>query len=74
MVQDLGAGKRRTRITVILEVVQNSCNPGFVELGDRLGKDKLFSYIKNFGFGQKQESIFKGKGEAFCSRWTELAL
>ena len=36
-----------------LEVVQNSCNPGFVELGNRLGKEKLFSYIKNFGFGKK---------------------
>lgn len=36
-----------------LEVVQNSCNPGFVELGQRLGKEKLFEYITNFGFGQK---------------------
>lgn len=36
-----------------LEVVQNSCNPGFVELGERLGKEKLFKYIKDFGFGEK---------------------
>lgn len=36
-----------------LEVVENSCNPGFVELGNRLGKDKLFEYIRNFGFGTK---------------------
>jgi stage V sporulation protein D (sporulation-specific penicillin-binding protein) len=36
-----------------LEVVENSCNPGFVALGQRLGKDKLFSYIRQFGFGQK---------------------
>lgn len=35
------------------EVVQNSCNPGFVELGQRLGKEKLFEYINNFGFGIK---------------------
>lgn len=28
-------------------------NPGFVELGNRLGKDILFKYIKNFGFGTK---------------------
>lgn len=28
-------------------------NPGFVELGNRLGKEKLFSYINNFGFGSK---------------------
>lgn len=36
-----------------LEVVENSCNPGFVVLGQRLGKYKLFEYIKNFGFGSK---------------------
>lgn len=28
-------------------------NPGFVTLGQRLGKERLFSYIKNFGFGSK---------------------
>ena len=36
-----------------LEVVQNSCNPGFVELGQRLGKETLFEYINKFGFGKK---------------------
>ena len=36
-----------------LQVVENSCNPGFVSLGLKLGKDKLFSYIDKFGFGKK---------------------
>ena len=36
-----------------LQVVENSCNPGFVNLGLRLGKEKLFSYIDKFGFGEK---------------------
>ncbi|MRN55668.1 stage V sporulation protein D [Paenibacillus monticola] len=36
-----------------LQVVENSCNPGFVALGQRLGKDSLFKYIRNFGFGTK---------------------
>jgi len=35
------------------EVIQNSCNPGFVNIGLRLGKDKLFYYIEKFGFGEK---------------------
>lgn len=35
------------------QVVENSCNPGFVVMGDRLGKDKLFDYIYKFGFGKK---------------------
>lgn len=36
-----------------LQVVENSCNPGFVNLGLKLGKETLFSYIDKFGFGQK---------------------
>lgn len=36
-----------------LEVVQNSCNPGFVELGRRLGANTLFDYINKFGYGKK---------------------
>ncbi|MBD8003932.1 stage V sporulation protein D [Bacillus norwichensis] len=45
-----------------LEVVQNSCNPGFVELGERLGKEKLFQYIRSFGFGQKTGIDLAGEG------------
>jgi stage V sporulation protein D (sporulation-specific penicillin-binding protein) len=46
-----------------LEVVQNSCNPGFVELGQRLGKEKLFQYINDFGFGQKTGIDLQGEGK-----------
>ncbi|NNV05258.1 stage V sporulation protein D [Geobacillus sp. C56-T2] len=45
-----------------LEVVQNSCNPGFVELGERLGKETLFKYIKQFGFGEKTGIDLQGEG------------
>lgn len=45
-----------------LQVVQNSCNPGFVALGERLGKDTLFKYIKDFGFGQKTGIDLQGEG------------
>ncbi|MCK0470657.1 stage V sporulation protein D [Halalkalibacter sp. APA_J-10(15)] len=45
-----------------LEVVQNSCNPGFVELGQRLGTDRLFDYIENFGFGEKTGIDLQGEG------------
>ena len=36
-----------------LQVLENSCNPGFVKMGLDLGKEKLFSYINLFGFGKK---------------------
>ncbi len=36
-----------------LQVVENSCNPGFVVMGQKLGTSKLFEYIHKFGFGKK---------------------
>ena len=37
-------------------------NPGFVVLGQRLGKETLFSYIEKFGFGQKTGVDLNGEG------------
>lgn len=45
-----------------LEVVENSCNPGFVNLGLILGKEKLMNYIKEFGFGEKTGIDLNGEG------------
>lgn len=36
-----------------LNVVENSCNPGFVVMGQKLGTETLMKYIKDFGFGAK---------------------
>lgn len=44
-----------------LEGVENSCNPGFVMLGQRLGKEALFDYIKKFGFGSKTGIDLRGE-------------
>lgn len=46
-----------------LQVLQNSCNPGFVKLGQMLGKERLFSYIKRFGFGEKTGVDLNGEGQ-----------
>lgn len=46
-----------------LQVLQNSCNPGFVKLGQMLGKEILFSYIKKFGFGEKTGVDLNGEGQ-----------
>lgn len=46
-----------------LQVLQNSCNPGFVKLGQLLGKERLFSYIDKFGFGEKTGIDLNGEGE-----------
>jgi stage V sporulation protein D (sporulation-specific penicillin-binding protein) len=44
-----------------LQVVENSCNPGFVVMGQRLGKETLFDYITRFGFGKKTGIDLKGE-------------
>ena len=51
-----------------LQVVENSCNPGFVQLGQRLGKEKLFSYIRKFGFGQKTGIDLNGEAKGILFR------
>lgn len=35
------------------EILQNSCNVGFMKIAAELGKDKLYKYINAFGFGKK---------------------
>ncbi|MFV9509993.1 penicillin-binding protein [Tepidibacillus sp. LV47] len=52
-IKDHNNGQGWGRIS-FLEGVQRSSNVAFVHLGyERLGKEKLFSYIRDFGFDQK---------------------
>lgn len=46
-----------------MQVLQNSCNPGFVKIGQLLGKEKLFSYLDKFGFGEKTGIDLNGEGQ-----------
>lgn len=46
-----------------LNVVENSCNPGFVQLGMNLGKTRLFHYIRAFGFGAKTGITLPGESK-----------
>ena len=46
-----------------LQVLENSCNPGFVKIGQMLGKEKLFSYLEKFGFGKKTGIDLNGEGK-----------
>lgn len=34
------------------EILQNSCNVGFMKLGEKIGSEKLVEYIKRFGLGK----------------------
>lgn len=43
------------------EVLQNSSNPGFVEIGRRLGKDRLYQYVQDFGLTEKTDVDLPGE-------------
>lgn len=36
-----------------IDILRNSCNVGFMEVGKKLGKTKLVAYAKKYKFGQK---------------------
>ncbi len=46
-----------------LQVVENSCNPGFVVMGQRLGTERLYNYVKNFGFMDKTGIDLNGESK-----------
>lgn len=45
----------------LIQGVQNSCNPVFVTLGQRVGVDKYFQYLEAFGFTDKTGIDFPGE-------------
>ena len=55
-----------------LEVVENSCNPGFVSLGNKLGVNKLMGYIRDFGFGSKTGIDLNGEGNGILFKNTNM--
>ena len=46
-----------------LQVVENSCNPGFVIMGQKLGTEKLYDYVKKFGFMDKTGIDLNGEAK-----------
>lgn len=46
-----------------LEVVEHSCNPGFVKIGLDLGRDRFYKYIKAFGFGERTGVSLAGESK-----------
>lgn len=43
------------------QILQNSCNVGFMELGKKIGKETLYKYYNAFGFGKKTNVDFPGE-------------
>lgn len=43
------------------QILQNSCNVGFMELGEKIGKETLYKYYNAFGFGKKTNVDYPGE-------------
>ncbi len=57
-----------------LEVVENSCNPGFVSMGLKLGTKKLMEYVRNFGYGAKTGIDLNGEGSGILFKESNMGL
>ena len=55
-----------------LQVVENSCNPGFVVMGQKLGKETLFKYINDFGFGKKTGIDLNGESSGIMFKESQV--
>lgn len=51
----------------MVQVVENSCNPGFVEMGQRLGLDRFYKYLLAFGFGRKTGIEMSGEAKGILT-------
>lgn len=48
-------------LQTFLQVLENSSNPGFVEISRRMGLDHLYQYVTEFGFGKKTNVDLPGE-------------
>ncbi len=55
-----------------LQVVENSCNPGFVVMGQKLGTERLYRYITNFGFGEKTGIDLNGESSGILFKYDNI--
>ncbi len=55
------------------EILQNSCNVGFMELGARLGSEKLKEYIDKFGFGKITNIDLPGESEGIVKSVSDMS-
>lgn len=55
------------------DIIKNSCNIGFAELGKKIGKEKLNDYIQKFGFGQKTGVDLPGEAKGIVKKTENIS-
>ena len=67
----------RNGVLTFQEVIQKSSNVGSIKVGMALGKEKLYSYIRKFGFGQKTGFDLGGEVKGHIrppDRWSGMSI
>lgn len=49
-----------------------SCNPGVIQIAQKLGAEKFYKYQKEFGFGQKTGIDLPGEAEGILHAESQL--
>ena len=57
-----------------VDILKNSCNVGFMELGKRLGQEKLNKYIYLFGFGKKTGIDLNGEAFGIIRKTKDMTI
>jgi len=69
------ANRKRHGTLTVREILKYSSNIGSAKIADKLGKEKYFSYIKNFGFGSKTGIDLTGEASGLLrpvQNWTKV--
>lgn len=67
----------RNGVLTFEEVIQKSSNVGTIKIAMMLGKERLYQYIKKFGFGQKTEIDLPGEVSGYVrppERWSGTSI
>ncbi|MEG0132615.1 MAG: stage V sporulation protein D [Clostridium sp.] len=55
-------------------IIKNSCNVGFMTLGERLGAENLNEYIKKFGLGEKTGIDLPGESKGIVKATKDISV
>jgi stage V sporulation protein D (sporulation-specific penicillin-binding protein) len=57
-----------------IEILKNSCNVGFMEVGKNLGKEKLNKYVELLGFGKKTGIDLPGEAKGITKKTKDISV
>lgn len=55
-----------------VDIIKNSCNVGFVQLGAKLGKDRILNFATKMGFGQKTGIDLPGESAGILRKANQI--